>query len=135
MSFTNPGRDAKMVLNPATGKFDLVWLATTNNPAFDDSEIHRVVSLIFEHRGEWILDTAGNRGSLLHTLKELRRSTPSAAEASVLEALERAVSEGVIDSVTVKARRVTTFGRLTLDIRWRATRGGAEQSLTVTVRT
>lgn len=134
MPFTRPGRDAALTINPATGKFDLSW-GPDGNPIFDSTEVHRVASLLLEHRAAWIVDTAGNRGSLLHTLRELRRRTPSQAEAMALEALAKAVNDGAIDNVDARARKVTTYGRLTLDIKWRVVKTGVQSSLTTTIRT
>ncbi len=134
MPFTNPGRDAALSVNVGTGKFDTSW-DSTGNLAFDDSEVHRVASLTFEHRARWAFDPNGNRGSELYTLKNLLRSTPSTAVAMELRALQKAADEGAIDTVTVTARPVRVPGRLNLDIGWRVTKTGATGSLPVTIGT
>lgn len=112
------GRDLAMTrVNPSTGRFDFDW-TDRNDLKFDDTQTHRVVSLLLERRGQWWADTEGNRGSRLYTLRDLRRSTPSQAEAFAQEALARAVSDGWIRDPVVKAR-VPSPGRLLLDpVRW-----------------
>ncbi len=110
MPFTNPGSDIAMRRNPATGKLDFDW-DETGNPRYSDDNVHRVLSLLVEHRPArgpdggpgWIWDTTGKRGSLLYTVKNVRRSTPSQLEAYALDALQKAVDEGWIAAPTAKA--------------------------------
>ena len=117
MSFTATGRDLAMARNPRTGKFDLQW-DDTGNPSFDDRESHRVLSLLVERRGEWWADTRGNRGSRLHTVKEIRRTAPSTIESFAREALDKAIAEGAIRPVTnaTGSVRATKAGPTRIDL-------------------
>lgn len=112
-TFANkPGRDLALSRrNAETGRFDLDW-DTTGDPKFDDTEAHRVTSLLVEHRpsaygaGYWA-DPTGLRGSLLYTLRSLRASTPSQAEAYARDALQKAIDDGAIEGEPeISARKV-----------------------------
>lgn len=117
MSFTAQGKDLALTTrNAATGKFDLTWDAS-GNPAFDDTEAHAVLSLLYEHRGQWWADTAGTRGSRLYQLRNIRRSTPSQAESYASEALQPLVDARRILDVAPKAR--VQSGRVTLSVPWK----------------
>ena len=115
MPFTSTGADIAMQRNPATGRLDFAWDTVgpnAGNPTYNDDNVHRVMSLLFEHRPAvasasqpaspgWIWDQQGTRGSLLYTVKNVKRSTPSELEAYARDALQRAVDEEWIFDVTV----------------------------------
>jgi phage gp46-like protein len=108
MPFTKEGSDIEMVRNSITGRLDFDWEDETGNPNYGDTNTHRVFSLLLEHRpsdegpGYWA-DETGKRGSLLYTVKNVKRSTPSQIEAYVQDALSKAVAEGWISDTTAKA--------------------------------
>jgi hypothetical protein len=103
--------------NPATGKLDFDWDAdgsNAGNPKYSDDNIHRVLSLLVEHRPSpatpdgpatpgWVWDRTGQRGSLIYRVKNIRRSTPSQLEAYALDAMQKAVDEGWISNPSAKA--------------------------------
>jgi len=122
------GRDIALVQNPATGRYDFVF-DETGNPAFTDTEEHTVLSLELERQGEYWADTAGRRGSRLHTLKLDRPSTRADLVAMTAEALAPAVADGRLRDVQTAAERVGP-GRYTFLIRWRA-RDGQDRGLRV----
>lgn len=127
-----PGRDLAMTRrNAQTGKFDLDW-DDTGDPKFDDTEAHRVTSLLLEHRpsaygaGYWA-DLDGTRGSLLYTIRNLKTSTPSQAEAYARDALQKAIDDGAIEGEpVVSARRV---GPSRLDVAVAYTARGETQTV------
>ena len=106
MPRTDASGDITVVLNRNTNRYDFDFDAT-RDVKFDDTERHRVLSLLVEHRGKWWADTTGERGSQIHTLKNVRSTTPSQMEAFAMEALQKAVDEGKIQNVTASARRVS----------------------------
>ena len=117
-----------MVRNPATGRLDFDF-DETGNPAFSDTNTHRVLSLVIEHRPSpsspsqaaspgWWADETGERGSLLYTLKNLRRRTPSEAESMVRSALQKAVDEGKISDVDARSF-LSPATRARIEISWR----------------
>ncbi len=96
------GRDIDMVANPLTGRFDFVF-DETNNPAFTDSDLHLVLSLLLEYRGKYWNDATGKRGSRLTLIKNDRSGTKADLEAAVREALAPAIADGRLrglDTVT-----------------------------------
>lgn len=127
MPFTSSGADISMRRNPATGRLDFDWDAT-GNPRFDDSNGHRVMSLLIEHRpspatpsasaspGYWA-DETGKRGSLLYTVKNVLRDTPSQIEAYAVDALQKAVDEGWLSLPIAKAF-LRPVSRARLDVKW-----------------
>lgn len=128
MPFTSKGADIALKRNSATGKFDFDWdTRGTNagNPKYADDNVHRILSLLIEHRGSpgnlgWVWDVKDNRGSLLYTLKNVRKATPSQAQAFALDALQKAVDEGWIQSPTADTRRIgADRTTLVLDVGWK----------------
>lgn len=127
MPFTSSGADISMRRNPATGRLDFDWDAT-GNPKFDDSNGHRVMSLLIEHRpspatpsaaaspGYWA-DATGKRGSLLYTVKNVLRETTSQVEAYAIDALQKATAEGWFTSPVAKAF-LRPVSRARLDVTW-----------------
>ena len=123
--------------NEATGKLDFDWDAT-GNPAYADDNAHRVLSLLIEHRpspgspGYWA-DETGRRGSLIYTVKNVRLAgrsggpvaTPSDLEAYVRDALGKAIDEGWIYDVVVKAS-LRPLTRAHLSVSWRNPGGRSE---------
>ena len=121
MPFTSKGSDIIMKRNDAVGRLDFDWDAT-GNPRYGDDNVHRVLSLLLEHRPSpgspgWWADETGKRGSLLYTVRNVRRSTPSDVEAMVKDALQKAVDEGWISDVSAKAF-LRPAERARLEVRW-----------------
>ena len=122
MPFTSPGQDVAMRRNPSTGKLDFDWDAT-GNPRYSDDNVHRVLSLLVEHApspGEpgWWADETGKRGSLLYTVKNVRRSTPSDVEAMCVDALQKAVDEGWVSDVSARAT-LRPVDRARVEVSWK----------------
>lgn len=126
MPFTRTGSDIALTRNPATGKYDFTW-GSDGNPDFDDTEHHRVLTLLVSRRGQWVADTAGTRGSRIHEVREIRRTAPSLLESYADEALEKAVAEGKIQNVVAKATR-SSPSRVDLDVQYERP-GGKPQSV------
>ena len=108
--------------NPATGKLDFDWDATAN-PRYADDNVHRMLSLLVEHRASpgkpgWWADETGKRGSLIYTVKNLLRKTPSEVEAFAIDATRKAVDEGWVSEVTAKATLRPT-SRAVVEVRWK----------------
>ncbi len=136
MPFTNPGHDLALTnQDPVTGLWSFDW-DETGNPRFDDTEAHRVGSLLAEHRATpgspgYIFDEDGTRGSRLYTLREQRRSTPGQAIAYAREALRKAEDDGAITDLEVTAK-IDRPGRLRVNAKWRAVEQPTEtQTLTL----
>jgi phage gp46-like protein len=134
MPFRGPGADIALVRTP-NGKFDFDW-DSTGNPRYTDDNVHRVMSLLIEHRAfpgspameaspGWFWDRVGDRGSLLYTVKNVRRSTPSELEAYATDALKKAVAEGWISDVQVKAY----VREKRLQVSWKNSGSGAVTAL------
>jgi len=125
-AFANkPGRDLSLSrLNKQTNRYDLDW-DDDGDPSFDDTEAHRVASLLIEHRpsslsaGYWA-DLKGSRGSLLYTVKNLRSSTPSQAEAYARDALQKAIDDGAIEGEPQIAARRIGSTRLDVGVSYKA---------------
>lgn len=115
MPLTLPGSDVALVRNPSTGRFDLQFETTTQNPQFSDDQSHAVLSLIYERQGEWWADASGKRGSLLWTVKEDRKASASKIKGYVEAALQPLVDQGRIRNLAVTATRVKP-GRIDLGI-------------------
>lgn len=116
MPFTLPGADIAMVRNEGTKRFDFSFENQTGNPAYDDTNEHRVLSLLVEWRDRWYAARKG-RGSLLYTVKNDRASTTSQLEAYARDALKKAVDDGWIQNVTAQATRLG-LGRFVLRVSW-----------------
>lgn len=138
MPFTRPGSDLAMTSqDPATGRFNFDW--EYGSPKFDNTEAHRCLSLLVEHRptannpGYWA-DETGKRGSYLYTLRNMTTATPSQAEAYAADAMQRAVDDNAIqfDRSDATARRVGRTG-LSLVVKYRA--HGRAQTVRTTVGT
>lgn len=117
MAFYLPGADIGLVRNDASGRFDFSFETQTGNPVFDDTNEHRVLSLLLEWRDRWYGARKG-RGSLLYTVKQDRTSTTSQIEAYARDALKKAADEGWINSVTAQATRLG-LGRFVVRVSWK----------------
>ena len=132
MSLSSTGRDVEMVTDPRTKKLD-VRLAG-GNPVFGQSRVHKVMSRLVEHKAAWWADTAGQQGSQLYTVKNIRRTTPSELEAFARDALAPLVTaREILPPVGSRDLRVEptadrNLGRALIYIGW-STPGGAEESL------
>lgn len=113
MAFTSLGRDIAVRSNPITGKLRRVWDTTgpnKGNPRFDDTENHAVYLSIFAHRGAWWADTIGTFGSLVYTLLNDPKATPTKFVTYANDGLAPLVTAGRITNPKVYAER--TFDRL-----------------------
>ena len=132
MSFKSTGRDVELVLDPRTGKFDLA--VAGGNPVFGTSRIHKVLSRLVEHRARWWADTAGQQGSELYTVKNIRRATPSELEAFARDALAPLVAAREIlpprgfRDLRVEPTVDRALGRASIYLAW-STPGGAEEQV------
>ena len=123
-----------MARNQAVGRLDFDW-DETGNPRFSDDNVHRVLSLLLEHRPSpgspgWWADETGRRGSLLYTAKNSKRSTPSEIEAMARDALQKAVEEGWISDVSVRAH-TRPAERAHIEVRWKNPSGDRPAPLRV----
>jgi len=106
------------------GQVDCVW--ADDDLHFDDTQEHRVTTLLLSRLGEWWADPTGRRGSRLH---EVRRDTKDAAKRLQVyaeEALDKAKNEGFIRDVKVWATR-QLGGAYTLTVQWK-TRSGVKRT-------
>lgn len=102
----------------ATGRFNFV-LGATGDVSFDDTETHAVMTAAMERRGGYWANP--NHGSLVFQLKSLTTSTPSQAQAMVLDALQFLERNGRITNVSVVSlvgKTSTGGGSLGLLIKW-----------------
>jgi phage gp46-like protein len=112
------GTDIALTRNPATGRFDFAFTASSGGDvAFDDTNEHRVLSLLLEHRDRWFAAKKG-RGSRLYAIKHDRASTTSLLESSARDALKKATDEGWISDVSARAVKVRA-GRFSLFVQWK----------------
>lgn len=129
MALATAGADIQLSRVAASGKFDIQW-DTTQNPIFADDQSHAVLSLIYEHKGEYWADASGNRGSYLWTIKDLRKATPSKAQGFIEDALRPLLDTGKIKNLLVSVSRdAFNRNRLNLSVTY-STPGG----LSVTLR-
>lgn len=135
--FTRPGSDMAMTNRDAgTGLYSFDW-DSTGEPTFDDTQAHRVLTQLIEHRasasspGYWD-DPTGKHGSLLYTVRETRRGTPSQVEAYAADALDKCVLDKALtyDPEDVTARSV---GPTRIDLAVTYTAAGRTQTVGVTV--
>ncbi len=120
------GSDIALERDPASGRCNFAW-DESGDVVFDGSEEHAVLSVLLEHLAAWWADTNGTHGSQLHTLKEMRRATPSQAEAYAREALQPLVDQRRIQQVTAQASRAPGGG-LRLDVAWQTPGGSPERT-------
>ena len=95
MAWNAKGGDLSPVVNDQTGRIDFDW-DDTGNPIFDDTKAFAVASLITQRRGQWMQDDTGNRGSLVHTVRNDTRAAPSRLENYALDGLQPLVDAGEI---------------------------------------
>ena len=106
------------------GKVDVVW--QDDDLHFDDTQEHRVTTLLVSRLGEWWADPTGRRGSRIH---EVRRDTKDATrrlQSYAEDALEKAKEEGFIRDVKVWATR-QLGGAYILTVQWK-TRSGVKRT-------
>lgn len=119
MPFTASGGDIALKRNPDTGRYDFDWDLTgpnAGNPKYDDRQTHRTASLTVGHRGQWVMDRTGLRGSVIYLIKHDRSSTASDLENAERDALTKAVVDGaILPDPTVRAHRIGP-GNYQLDI-------------------
>jgi phage gp46-like protein len=127
-----------------TGKLAFSFDASAD-VAMDDSEEHAVICQLLEHRAPsqaagsaasedrdvgWWADTDGTHGSELHTLRSLKTTTPSRAEALAQAALDDLANEGRIVDPRASARRAEVSGRLTVQATYTTTGAGPQRTTT-----
>ena len=96
------GRDIALLRNPATGAFDSFNWDSTNNPTFDDSDSHTVLSCLVETE-YWANPL---RGSQLPKISLDKTGTDTDLVAAAQDALAPAIKAGEIGSVvSVNAQR------------------------------
>ena len=129
--------DVEVVVDPRTNKLDLQ--VRGGNPVFGSSRVHKVMSRLVEHKGAWWADTTGQQGSELHTVKNLRRTTPSDLEAFARDALAPLVSAGEIlpprgaSQIRVEPTVDRAGGRARIYLGW-ATPGGTDEEIHLALR-
>lgn len=135
--FNRPGADMAMTnQDPGTGLYSFEW-DSRGEPVFDDTQAHRVLTQLIEYRssatspGYWA-DEVGNHGSLLYTVRETRRGTPSQIEAFASDGLDKCVTDSAIvyDPDDIVA---TVKGPTRIDLSVRYTAAGKPQTVGVTV--
>ena len=137
MSLLSTGRDIEMVIDARTKKLDIQ--VGGGNPVFGGSRVHKVMSRLVEHKAAWWADTAGQQGSLLYTVKNLRRTTPSDLEAFARDALAPLLAaREILPPVGARDLRVEptvdrALGRASIYVGW-STPGGADESLRFALR-
>jgi phage gp46-like protein len=122
-----------------TGKLTLSFDAAAD-VEMDSTERHVVVCQLLEHRRPsqagstderdfgWWADTDGTTGSELHTLRTIKATTPSRAEALSQAALDDLANEGRIVSPRTSARRAEISGRLTVQADYTAPGAGPQRT-------
>lgn len=125
MAFTGSG-DVEMVQDPRTGRLQLQW-GPDGNPVYSSTRSHKVASLLIEHRGRWLQDKTGARGSVLYRIKNDTSRTPSEVESAARDALKPLVDAGEISAVVAVATR-QSGGRYRLLVNYR-TPDGVQHSI------
>lgn len=124
-------KDVAVLVNPRTGRLDV--RVERGGPATDTSGTHRVLSRLAAHRARWWADATGSYGSQLHTVKTLRRATPSELEAFAREALAPLVTARTIlpprgrRELRVDVTLDRALGRASIEVGW-STPGGGDES-------
>jgi len=121
MAFVNAGRDLALQRLDKNGRFTIIWDAT-GNPQFSDDGTFLVLSLLTNHRGMWWADESGTRGSVLYLIKQDTAGTASQITGAVDEALQPALDDGRLSTVTRSAVRKAP-GRYELRINWTTPQG------------
>ena len=130
MSLSSTGRDIEVVVDPRTNKLDIQ--VRGGNPVFGSSRVHKVMSRLVEHKAAWWADTAGQQGSALYTVKNIRRTTPSDLEAFARDALAPLLAAGeILPPIGAPELRVEptvdrALGRASIYVGW-STPGGADE--------
>ena len=117
MSLPDAGRDIGLKRNVLNGLFDLDWSDVSGNPVFADDGSHMVLSLLLEYRGLWWFDSTGSRGSNLYLIKHDLATTASDIKAAADIALQPAIDDGRLRTVTTKCVRKGP-GRFELSVNW-----------------
>ncbi len=85
-------------VDASNGKVTVQW-DVTGNPVFDDSQTETVLSLLLELPG-WYADTLKKRQSKLSTVKTKDSSTKGRLEEYARDALQPAIDDGRLQSVS-----------------------------------
>ena len=139
MAFNSQGADVALV-RTANGRMDFdmdTSFPNKGNPRYTDDNVHRVFSLLVEHRASsgldggigWMWDENGIRGSLIYTVKNVKRATPSQLEAFALDAMAKGVNEGWFTNPTAKAY-LSPITRARIEVGW-TNPGGRAQAIKV----
>jgi hypothetical protein len=100
MPMKNVGRDIALLRNAATGAFDSFDWDETNNPAFDDTDSHTVLSYVVETQ-YW---ANPQRGSKLEEVRVVKTGADQQLVSAAIDALTPAVPRQ-IKSFTPSAQR------------------------------
>lgn len=129
MPFNRKGGDLSPVVNEQTGRIDYAF-GDDGNPIFDDTKAFAVASLVLQQRGKWIPDAKGNRGSLIYTVRNDTKATPSKLQAYTLDGIQPLVDEGEITGPNGEPDPVVvvtgTKGKRRLDITYSTPKGGPQ---------
>lgn len=129
MAWTRKGGDLSPVVNQQTGRIDYAF-DDSGNPIFDDTKAFAVASLVTQKRGQWIQDETGNRGSLIHTVRNDTRAAPSRLESYALDGLQPLVDAGEITGPNGAATPVATVtgrpGQRRIDITYSTPKTGVQ---------
>jgi hypothetical protein len=117
----NGGRDIRLLRNPASGAFDSFDWDSTDNPAFDDSDQHTVLSCLLE-RSYW---ANPRRASRLLDIKLDVTGTQAAIQSACEEALQPALDDRLIRSAEVEVQRRGP-GSYSVAVRYRNRSGGQQ---------
>lgn len=121
MPMPNGGRDIRLLRNPTTGAYDSFDWDASNNPAFDDSDQHVVMSCLLE-RSYW---ANPRRGSKLLDIKLDVSGTQATIQTACEDALKPALDDNLIRSAEVAVSRKGP-GSYAPSIRYRSREGRQE---------
>jgi phage gp46-like protein len=125
MPLTGTGRNLALT-DAGNGRVTVVWGAD-GNPVFDDALGEVVFSLLLETAG-WFGDHGGKRRTLLPTVKVRDSSTPGKLEEYARDALQVAIDDGRLRSVSPTVQPSGLGFLLTVAY---VTSAGRESSVTV----
>lgn len=95
------GRDIALLRNPATGAFDQFDWDSTNNPTFDDTDSHTVLSYVVETE-YW---ANPQRSSKIEQIRVAKTGADQQLQSAANDALSPAVRARQIRSFTATATR------------------------------
>lgn len=123
-----PGGPGLKLVDAGNGRVTVEW--QNGNPIFDDSQAEAVLSLLMEPAG-WFGDRSKKRRTLIPTVKARDASTPQRLEQYARDALQPAIDDGRLASVTPKVTPSSTGYVLAVGY---VTGGGAEGSVSIPLK-